>query len=130
MHICIDGRLARMSGGTGVAVYGAALAETVGLLGHVVEELVEGRRNTRFNAWRGALRPGAWPVPLVDGPAWAVVFSDQRKSASICAVRCCRFAIGLIRHRLCTGPIRCRSDSRACRTSTRSMISSRSSTRG
>lgn len=67
MDICIDGRLAAMSGGTGVSVYGAALAETVGLLGHVVEGLVEGRRSTRFDAWRGALRPGAWPVPLVDG---------------------------------------------------------------
>ena len=66
MNICIDGRLAQMSGGTGVSVYGAALAESVGLLGHVVEGLVEGRRRTRFDAWRGALRPGAWPVPLVD----------------------------------------------------------------
>ena len=67
MRICMDARLARQPGGTGVTTYGAALAETARGLGHVVEPLVEGRVGGRAGVWRGALRPGPWPAPLVDG---------------------------------------------------------------
>lgn len=67
MRICIDGRLARQHGGTGVSSYGKGLANTVAALGHLVEPLVDGGKSGRASAWLGAVRPGEWRVPLTDG---------------------------------------------------------------
>ena len=67
MRICIDGRLARRVGGTGVSTYGAGLAATVAGLGHHVEWLLEGRTGGRASVWHRAARLGAWPVPLDSG---------------------------------------------------------------
>ena len=64
MRICIDGRLARQPGGTGVSTYGRGLAHTVGIMGHTVERLVQDGPDGRAAAWRGALRPRAWNAPL------------------------------------------------------------------
>ena len=80
MRICIDGRLAQMTGGTGVSVYGTALTETVRQLGHEVEVLVEGARSGWLSRWRGAVQPGIWPVPLSDGRR---VAGDVFRSAQI-----------------------------------------------
>ena len=67
MRICIDGRLARQHGGTGVSTYGKGLADTVAALGHQVEPLVASGESGRAGAWLGAVRPGEWRVPLTDG---------------------------------------------------------------
>ena len=69
-----------MSGGTGVSVYGSALAETVRSLGHDVEWLTSARTGGRWATWRGALRPGAWPVPLGDAGRIA---GDAFRSAQV-----------------------------------------------
>lgn len=67
MRICIDGRLSRLPGGTGVSTYGRGLAATLAALGHRVEPLVEGGGGGRAATWLSAARPGAWRAPLIDG---------------------------------------------------------------
>lgn len=67
MRICIDGRLARQHGGTGVSTYGKGLADTVDAIGHRVDLLVDGGKGGRASAWLGAVRPGDWRVPLTEG---------------------------------------------------------------
>ena len=63
MQICLDGRIAKQQGGTGVSVYASTLAVAIQGAGFELQILAEGRlRASRARRWLDAALPQSWPA--------------------------------------------------------------------